>query len=223
MFEGPTTQSIIKRAQEKGLVYISIHDLRRFTKNKHHTADDTPYGGGEGMVLKPEPIFEAVESLEKGLVILLTPQGKLFNQKSAKELIENEHLIFICGHYEGVDERVKTGLVDLELSIGDYVTTGGELPCMVIIDVIVRLIPGVLGNLSSIINESFYEDMLDYPHYTRPQNFRGMEVPEILLSGNHGAIAKWRRNESIKRTVERRPELLEQKLGAGAEITSWPF
>ena len=217
MFRGPFEESIIKRAQEKGLIKIRIHNLRRWAIDKRGTVDDRPFGGGEGMVLRPEPIFNAVEELKgqkkNGKIILLTPQGTIFKQEKAEELAKLEQLILICGHYEGVDERVREHLVDEEISIGDYVLTGGELPAMVVIDATVRLIPGVLGKRESLKEESFgleYEEkrLLEYPQYTRPANFRGLKVPKILLSGNHQEIRRWRLEQSLRRTRERRPDLL---------------
>lgn len=209
-FDGPLKTSIINRAQTQKLVEINLHNIRDFARNKHHTVDDTPYGGGAGMVIKPEPIFETVESLKPGLVILLTPQGKVFNQNIAKSLSTQTHLIFICGHYEGIDERVILELVDLEISIGDYILTGGEIPCLVVIDTIIRLIPGVLGNLESLNSDSFANQILAHPQYTRPQNFRGLSVPEILLSGNHEKIRLWRKKQAMKKTLDKRPDLLEK-------------
>lgn len=211
MVKGPLEESILKRAQEKGLVKINVLDIRSFTHDKHRKADDAPYGGGVGMVLKPEPIFEAVESIKtrEARIILLTPQGKRFDQGMAKELAKKKHLVFICGHYEGVDERIK-GMVTDEISIGDYVLTGGELAALVVIDALVRLIPGVLGKEESILCDSFYSGLLDYPHYTRPEEYRGMRVPEVLLSGDHERIARWRRKEALRRTLKRRPDLLKE-------------
>ena len=210
MFDGFMTESIIKRALEKKKVEIRIHDFRNYSLDKHHKVDDTPFGGGNGMVLMPQPIFDAVEDLkeEDTFVILLTPQGKCYHQKMAYELKNKKHIMFICGHYEGFDERIRT-LADMELSIGDYVLTGGELPSMVITDSIVRLLDGVITE-ESHLQESFNENMLDYPVYTKPQNFRGMEVPEVLISGNHKKISEWRLQEREKRTRERRPDLLEK-------------
>lgn len=217
MFSGVFSSSMIKRAQETGAVEIRVIDFRSFSTDKHHTVDDTPYGGGSGMVLKPEPIFHAVESLlehrdgNKHPRILLTcPQGKLFNQEKAIELSREEHLIIICGHYEGYDERIRQHLVTDELSIGDYVLTGGELPAMVIVDAVVRLLPGVLGNERSAEEDSFRDGLLEYPQYTRPAGFRGWKVPEVLLSGHHARISAWRRKESLRRTLLRRPDLLEK-------------
>lgn len=228
MFRGPMDESILKRAVDKGLVQICVHNLRNFTKDKHRTCDDKPFGGGPGMVMKPEPIFEAVESIlghrTKGhirqghsksrrasgpRVILLTPQGKKFDQKMAQRLAKSKHLILICGHYEGVDERVAEFLATDEISIGDYITTDGELPAMVLVDCVVRLIPGVLGDKRSAIMESFREGLLDYPQYTRPAVFRRMEVPKELLSGDHETIRRWRAKEALERTKKRRPDLLK--------------
>ncbi len=217
MVKGPLKESILKRAQEKGLVKINVLDIRSFTHDRHRTADDAPYGGGAGMVLKPEPIFEAMESIKSKIknqkskikVILMTPQGKRFDQGMAKGLAREKHLVFICGHYEGIDERIKRMVTD-EISIGDYVLTGGELAALVVIDALVRLIPGVLGKEESIICDSFYSGLLDYPHYTRPGKYRGMRVPKVLLSGDHKRIARWRRKEALRRTLERRPDLLKE-------------
>lgn len=212
MFEGVLRESIIKRALEAKLVEIKLHDWRSFTHNKHKMVDDTAYGGGPGMILKPEPIFEVVESLEPGLVILLSPQGQVFNQTKAKELSRERHLILICGHYGGIDERVRIGLVNMELSIGDYVLSGGEIPALVVVDAIVRLLPGALGNSESVKEDSFYESpLLGYPHYTRPVNFRGMKVPEVLLSGHHERIRQWRKQQSLIKTQLNRPDLLEKE------------
>ena len=210
MFEGAFTESIIKRAREAGKVEINLINFRDFTEDPHLKVDDTPYGGGVGMVLTPQPIFDCVESLktEKSKVILLTPDGVQYKQRLAYDLSKEEHLILICGHYEGFDERIRT-LADMEISIGDYVLTGGEIPAMVLVDSIVRLIPGVI-NEGSHIEDSFNENnLLDYPTYTKPRVFRGMEVPEILLSGDHAKIDAWRREQSINKTKERRPDLLK--------------
>ena len=210
IFFGPFKESIIGRAIKQGLVEINAINLRQFTHDERGTVDDKPYGGGPGMLMKAEPLFEAVESLRRAesLVILTSPQGKRFNQQMAAELKERKHLIIICGHYEGVDERVRAGLVDLEISIGDYVLTSGNLAAMVMTDAMVRLLPGVLGCDESSVSESFSGDLLEYPQYTRPADFRGMTVPEVLLSGNHGEIASWRRQEALKRTRQMRPDLL---------------
>lgn len=213
MFTGPLDESIIKRARKKGLVEINIHNLRDFAHDKHKTVDDRPFGGGPGMLLKPEPIFEAVERLagEKTRVILLSPIGRIFNQSIARELAKCEHLLLICGAYEGFDERVREYLAHDELSIGDYILTNGALPAMVIIDAVVRLVPGVLGDEQSPLDESFMSGLLEYPQYTRPAEFRGMRVPEVLLSGNHEEIAKWRAEQARLRTLQRRPDLLRNQ------------
>ncbi|MGD0795043.1 MAG: tRNA (guanosine(37)-N1)-methyltransferase TrmD [Dehalococcoidales bacterium] len=214
MFEAPFSFGIFKRAIDNGLVELKVRNIRDHTHDKHHTADDAPYGGGAGMVLKPGPIFEAVEAAKEGGeeetdVILLTPQGRVFNQQVAQELAQKQHLVFICGHYEGEDERVREHLATDEISIGDYVLTGGELPAMVVIDAVLRLIPGVLGSEDSAREDSHAEGLLEYPQYTRPEDFRGWKVPEVLLSGDHAKIARWRREQSLRRTLERRPELLK--------------
>ncbi len=212
MFEGFKSESIIKRAIEEEKVSINTCNFRDFSKNKHKKVDDTPYGGGAGMVLMCQPIFDAVESLrtEKSKVVLLTPQGEKYTQEKAYELSKEEHLIFICGHYEGFDERVKT-ICDEEISIGDYVLTGGELPAMVLTDSIVRLVPGVIEE-ESHINDSFNNNLLDYPTYTKPRSFKGMNVPDVLLSGDHKKIDEWRLKEQLKITSERRPDLLNNKV-----------
>ncbi|MBN2187303.1 MAG: tRNA (guanosine(37)-N1)-methyltransferase TrmD [Dehalococcoidia bacterium] len=213
MFVSPFNQSIIKRAKEQELVDIVIHNIRDHTHDKHHTADDYPYGGGPGMVLKPEPIFEAIEATKQQInpgkvaIILLTPQGRLFSQQIAQELASHSHLMLICGHYEGVDERVHEHLATDEISIGDYVLSGGEPAAMVLVDAIVRLIPGVLGSQTSLNNNSHTGGLLEYPQYTRPQIYRGWPVPSVLLSGNHEEIARWRHQEAISRTAKRRPDL----------------
>jgi tRNA (guanine37-N1)-methyltransferase len=219
MFEGVFSSSILGKARDKGIVALNTVNFRDYSNNKHNAVDDYPYGGGGGMVLKPEPIFAAVEDLSihqesgqdpmKPRVILLCPQGAPFTQKKAEELSNEQHLVFICGHYEGYDERIRQYLVTDELSIGDYVLTGGELPAMVIIDSVVRLLPGVLGNEMSAVTDSFSTGLLEYPHYTRPAKFRDWEVPEMLLSGHHENVKRWRRKESLFRTLERRPDLLE--------------
>jgi len=211
MFEGPFNVSIIKRAKEKGLVNISIHNLRDYTTDKHRSVDDYPYGGGSGMVMKPEPIFRAVRALRKedSEVILLSPSGDLFNQKMAEEFAQKSHLILICGRYEGIDERVKT-IITREISIGDYVLSGGEIPAMVIVDAVVRLIPGAVGDPNSLREESFQWGILEYPHYTHPRDFEGLKVPEVLLSGDHEKIRRWRRKEALRRTLLRRADLLQK-------------
>ncbi len=218
MFQSPFSSSILKRAIEHELVSINIHNIRDHTHDEHHTADDYAYGGGAGMVLKPEPIFEAVESIKSDIkqevgmlpIILLTPQGRLFSQEIAYELSRCSCLMLICGHYEGVDERVREHLVTGEISIGDYVLSGGELAAMVVVDAIVRLLPGVLGSEASLQDDSHVSGLLEYPQYTRPAAYREWSVPQVLLSGNHAQIAKWRREQAIQRTLERRPELLDK-------------
>ncbi|MFC4409238.1 tRNA (guanosine(37)-N1)-methyltransferase TrmD [Chungangia koreensis] len=213
MFEGVFGSSILKKAQEKGAVELSVMDFRQFAVGKHNQVDDYPYGGGAGMVLKPEPFFSAVESLTEGRqkprVILMDPQGERFSQAKAEELAEEEELILLCGHYEGYDERIRQHLVTDEISIGDFILTGGELAAMTIVDSVVRLLPGVLGNEDSPVKDSFSTGLLEHPHYTRPADFRGMKVPDVLLSGNHAMIDRWREEQSILRTFERRPDLLE--------------
>lgn len=212
MLAGPLDVSIIKRARTTGLLDLQVHNLRDWTHDRYKTVDDRPFGGGPGMVLKPEAIFEAVESLarETTRVVMTTPAGRSFNQAVARELAQREHLLFICGGYEGVDERVHEALVDDELSIGDYVLTNGGLPAMVIIDAVTRLLPGALGDDESAADESFSHGLLEYPHYTRPAKFRGMKVPEILLSGHHAEIARWRAEQARLRTAQRRPDLLNE-------------
>jgi tRNA (guanine37-N1)-methyltransferase len=209
-FFGPFAESIIARAIENGKVEINCVDLREFTNDRRKTVDDKSYGGSPGMLMKIEPLFRAVESLknENSYVILMSPQGEPFKQKTAEKLLDKKHLIIICGHYEGVDERVRELLIDSEISIGDYVLTSGNLPAMVVVDAVTRLIPGVLGTDESSMSESFSDEgLLEYPQYTRPEEFRGMKVPDVLLSGNHGKIASWRHEESVKRTKRRRPDL----------------
>lgn len=210
MFSGPLDASIVGRARKNGLLNLRLQNLRQWTHDRHKTVDDKPFGGGAGMVLKPEPIFEAVESLadDKTHVILTAPAGRPFNQAIARDLAQKEHLLFICPSYEGVDERVCEALADDELSIGDYVLTNGGLPAMVIIDAVTRLLPGALGDDESARDESFSQSLLEYPHYTRPAEFRGMKVPEVLLSGHHAEIVKWRAEQARERTEKRRPDLL---------------
>lgn len=214
---GPLDESILKRGREKGLLQVTIRNIRDYTEDKHKTADDSPYGGGAGMVLKPEPIFKAFEAMkaeypgEKFLTILLSPQGRVFDQQRAEQLSEeNQRIVLLCGHYEAIDERVVQTLVDEELSVGDYVLTGGELAALVVIDAAARLLPGVLGDEESAYRDSFGDGLLDHPHYTRPAEFRGMKTPEVLLSGNHNLIETWRRRESLKATLQKRPDLLEK-------------
>lgn len=215
IFNSYSSESILKRAIERKIVEIKIHNLRDFTTDKHRVVDDYPYGGGPGMVMKPEPFFKAIEAIKKDGVprhtIMLSPQGKVFNQDIALRMAKTKtNLILICGRYEAIDERVREMLVDEEISIGDYVLTGGELPALVIIDTIVRLLPGVLGDERSKEEESFTWGLLDYPHYTRPPVYRGLMVPDVLLSGNHKDVALWRRKEALKRTIMRRPDLIEK-------------
>ena len=214
MFSSPFQESIVGRAIEKGLIQIRTINIRDFTLDKHQVADDAPYGGGQGMVMKAEPIARAIEWVKtenpSAWTIHLTPQGKPFNQKMAQELSSRSHLILLCGRYEGIDERVRKLFADEEVSIGDYVLTGGELAAMVLMDAVSRLLPGVLGSDRSAEEDSFFQSLLEYPQYTRPSNFRGMEVPEVLLSGNHAAISRWRRMEALRRTRMRRPDLLEK-------------
>ena len=214
MFKNPFDESMIKRAKEKGILKIELHDLRQFTHDKHRTVDDAPYGGGAGMVMKPRPLFEAVEKIKEEIdsssrVILLSPQGRPLNQEKVKELAKERVLIFICGHYEGVDERVREHLVDEEISLGDYVLTGGELAAMVVVDAVARMLPGVLGSEDSAREDSFYKGLLDYPQYTRPSDFRGWKVPSVLLSGNHQKVKEWRRKKMLEATLRKRPDLLE--------------
>ncbi|MGR3763838.1 tRNA (guanosine(37)-N1)-methyltransferase TrmD [Rossellomorea sp. NS-SX7] len=216
MFDGVFGESILKKANEKQAVTYNVVNFREYADNKHGQVDDYPYGGGAGMVLKPQPIFDAVESLTsenntKPRVILMCPQGERYSQAKAEELAKEEHLIFICGHYEGYDERIREHVVTDEISIGDYVLTGGELGAMVVIDSVVRLLPGVLGNVDSPILDSFSSGLLEHPHYTRPADFRGMKVPPELISGNHRLIEEWRERESFRRTYERRPDLLDKR------------
>lgn len=211
MFSSSFSQSIIKRAIDRQLVSIVIHNIRDYGLGKHQVVDDYPYGGGPGMVMKPEPLFEAVGSVKAEAevpIILLTPQGRLFDQKVADELAAQHRLVLICGHYEGVDERVREHLVTDEISIGDYVLSGGELAAMVVVDAVVRRLPGVLG--SEVEEDSHLDGLLEYPHYTRPPVYQGWSVPQLLLSGNHAQIAKWRREQSILRTLRRRPDLLNK-------------
>ncbi|WP_156324445.1 tRNA (guanosine(37)-N1)-methyltransferase TrmD [Bacillus sp. FJAT-27251] len=215
MFPGVLGHSILKKAAEKQAVSYNVVNFRDYADNRHQTVDDYPYGGGAGMVLKPQPIFDAVTDLvdkaesKKPRVILMCPQGESYTQKKAEELAREEHLIFICGHYEGYDERIREHIITDEISIGDYVLTGGELGAMVVIDSVVRLLPGVLGSEESHIQDSFSTGLLEHPHYTRPADFRGMKVPDILLSGNHKLIDEWRSKESLRRTYSRRPDLLD--------------
>ncbi len=219
--------SIIKRARERGLIHVRVHNIRDYTHDKHHMTDDTPYGGGGGMVMKPEPIFEAIETVlglnaeptqpkpESNIpIIMLTPQGRVFNQSIAQELSQHEHIVLICGRYEGIDERIREHLVTDEISIGDYVLTGGELPALILIDAISRFLPDVLGDPTGAQDDSHAMGLLEYPHYTRPPEFRGWKIPEVLLSGAHAKIDKWRREQALLRTFKKRPDMLEK-----AELT----
>jgi len=217
MFTGPIDVSIVQRARRTGLLDLRVHNLRDYTHDNYKTVDDRPFGGGPGMVLKPEPIFEAVEALSGGQtrVILMSPAGRMFDQNTARELSKEQELLLICGAYEGVDERVREALVDDELSIGDYVLTNGSLPAMVVIDAVTRLLPGALGDDQSPVDESFSGGSLEYPHYTRPAEYRGLKVPPVLLSGNHAEIEKWRREQARSRTRQRRPDLPGGKPDAG--------
>ncbi len=211
MFDGVLNQSILKRAREKEILQTETINFRDYADNKHHQVDDYPFGGGQGMVLKPEPIFNAMDAIDvtdETRVILMTPQGKPFDQKLAESLSKEKHLVFICGHYEGYDERIREKLVTDEISVGDFVLTGGELPAMVMTDAIVRLIPGVLSKQASHEDDSFSSGLLEFPQYTRPRTFNDMSVPDVLLSGNHAHIEQWRHEQSLKRTFEKRPDLL---------------
>ncbi|MFQ5872886.1 MAG: tRNA (guanosine(37)-N1)-methyltransferase TrmD [Dehalococcoidia bacterium] len=225
MFDGPFSESILQRARKSGLIDIQVHNIRDYARDKHKVVDDYPYGGGAGMVMKPEPIFEAVEDVKARIrqkqkekrntsdttpVVLLSPKGRVFNQKIAHELSQNDGLILICGHYEGVDERIRQHIATDEISLGDYVITGGELAAMVVVDAVARLIPEVLGSEESLENESHTDGLLQHPQYTRPPEYRGMKVPEILLSGRHQEIAQWRRRQSLLETLRKRPDLLER-------------
>jgi tRNA (guanine37-N1)-methyltransferase len=214
LLSSPLNNSIIKRAKKKKKVVIRAHDLRKYTHDRHKTIDDTPYGGGAGMILKPEPIFECIEALQKKRkydeVIYLTADGEKFNQTIANELSLKENLILLCGHYKGIDDRIRQTLITREISIGDYVLTGGELAAVVLVDAIVRLLPGVMGDSESMLNDSFQDGLLDAPFYTKPPEYRGLEVPEVLLSGDHKKIEKWRSEQRIKKTKQRRPDLLNQ-------------
>ena len=206
----PLSESIMKRAQENGALELRIHNLRDWTTDKHHVVDDAPFGGGQGMVMKPEPIFAAIESLQRpdSVTVLMAPQGKRFDQTVADEMSKEQHLIVLCGHYEGIDHRVVEHLADTEISIGDYVLTNGAIAAVVLVDAVVRLIPGVLGHNQSATDDSFRGGLLEAPQYTRPAEFRGWKVPEVLLSGNHAQIAAWRKEQALRRTRENRPDLL---------------
>lgn len=212
MFEGPLNCSLIKKALDKRLIEINIHDIRRYAVDKHRMTDDYPYGGGGGMVMKVEPVARALDDIvserETAHVVLMTPQGETFTQELAEELSRHPHIVLLCGHYEGIDERIREHLIDREISVGDYVLTGGELPAMILVDAVSRLVPDVLGNRESAVYDSFSIDLLEHPHYTRPQEYRGWTVPDILLSGDHKKIDEWRRRKSLERTYKRRPDLL---------------
>ena len=218
---GPLQASVLGRALQTGVASVRLHNIRDWATDKHQVVDDYPYGGGPGMVMKPEPLFAAVDAVrqegERGVVVLLTPQGELLSQPIVEELAAKPRLILVCGHYEGVDERVRTGLVDREISIGDYVLSGGELPALVLIDAVVRRLPGTLGSAESLLEESHSDGLLEYPQYTRPAEYRGMRVPDILLSGHHGEVARWRRQQRIVRTALRRPDLLDKACLSDAE------
>jgi tRNA (guanine37-N1)-methyltransferase len=210
LFTGFLNHGLILQSREKQILDVRVHDLRDFTHDRHRTVDDVPYGGGPGMVFKPDPIFEAIDAMRQpgGLVLLPGPQGERFNQKIAEELSSATQLIFICGRYEGIDERVSEAIVDSELSVGDFVTMGGELPSLLMVEAIARFVPGVVGRQESVTGDSFQEQLLDYPHYTRPEEYRGLRVPATLLSGHHEQIRKWRRKMALQRTLRRRPDLL---------------
>jgi len=214
MFQSPLNYSLLKKAQDKGLIQVSFHNIRDWAQDKHKMTDDAPYGSGCGMVMKVEPVEKALNAVRKQemdpLVVLMTPQGETFNQKIAAQLTEKNQIIIICGRYEGVDERIRQHLTDREISIGDYILTGGELSAMVLMDAVSRLVPGVLGNEQSVEGESFSQGLLEYPQYTRPAEYKGLKVPEVLLSGNHAEIEKWRKIESLRKTYKKRPDLLEK-------------
>jgi tRNA (guanine37-N1)-methyltransferase len=216
IFRGVFEFGIIRRAVEAGLIEINLHDLRDYTFDRHRQVDDRPFGGGAGMVMKPEPLFRALEAITHqatdATVVMLSPQGRLFTQRLAEELASRERVVLICGRYEGVDERVIEQLADDEISIGDYVLSGGEIPAMVVVDAVTRLIPGALGSSESAERDSFADGLLDYPHYTRPVEYRGLKVPDVLTSGHHGEIEKWRRRKAMEKTFSRRPDLLERRV-----------
>ena len=222
IFSGPLDHSILARAREAGILAVGVHDLRDYAEGKHRVTDEPPFGGGGGMVMKPEPIFAGVEAIRTrfgpGKAVLLSPQGELLTHRLARRLAGEEHLILICGRYEGVDQRVADHLADFEISVGDYVLTGGELPALVLVDAVARFIPGVIGDPSAPDRDSFEEGIFEGPQYTRPREFRGFPVPEVLLSGNHAAIEKWRREEGTRRTLERRPDLGKKKLTPGGGV-----
>jgi len=214
MFDAPLAEGVVARAVERGVLAVGVHDLRDFTTDRHRVVDDVPFGGGPGMVLKPEPLFEAVDAIrrahgEPDAVVLTSPQGRPFTQAEARRLQGLPHVVVLCGRYEGVDDRVRTHLATEEASIGDYVLSGGELPALVIVDAVARLVPGVVGDAESLVTESFARGLLDFPQFTRPATYRGWTVPDVLLSGHHGRIAGWRRREALRRTLEMRPDLLQ--------------
>jgi len=223
MFEGPFRESIIRRAQERRLVQIWVHDLRDYAEGKHQQVDDYPFGGGAGMILKPEPLFRALHALtdryrpEKPWIVFPTPQGTPYQQRHARDLCQKQHLIFLCGHYKGIDERVRNRFVDQEISVGDYVLSGGELPVMMIVDSLVRLLPGAIGDSDSSDTDSFEHGILDCPYYTRPEEIEGMKVPDVLISGHHANIELWKREQALAITRERRPDLLSKKSSTGDE------
>ena len=214
VFPGYLDTSILKRARERGLIEVQVHNIRDYAHDRHHTTDDTPYGGGGGMVMKPGPVFEAVETVlgeDPGCpVIMLTPQGRVFDQRVAQELSQHARLALVCGRYEGIDERIREHLITDEISVGDFVLTGGELPALIVVDAVSRLLPDVLGDPEGAIDDSHSSGLLEYPHYTRPPEFRGWGVPEVLVSGDHARIEKWRREQSLSRTFKKRPDLLEK-------------
>ncbi|MGI6188656.1 MAG: tRNA (guanosine(37)-N1)-methyltransferase TrmD [Clostridiales bacterium] len=216
MFDPMLSTSIIGRAVKNGVLNASVYNIRDFAKNKHKQVDDYPYGGGHGMIMAPQPLFDAIghvlsnSDADTGKVILMSPQGKVLNQEMARQLAQESHIVIVCGHYEGIDQRVIDKFVDIEVSIGDYILTGGEIPALVLIDCVARLVPGVLGNPESIQDESFSRGLLEYPQYTRPQEYEGYTVPEVLLSGNHREIERWRLKESLRNTLKKRPDLLKQ-------------
>ncbi len=216
MVKAPLAEGVVGRAIERGTIDLRVHDLREHTTDRHHVVDDVPFGGGPGMVLKPEPLFRAVEAIraqrgEPGAIVLTSPDGKRFSHREALRLRALAHIVVLCGRYEGVDERVRTHLASEEISIGDYVLSGGELPALVIVDAIARLVPGVVGDEASVSRDTFARGLLDFPQFTRPADFRGLTVPSVLLSGNHGDIERWRRREALRRTLDRRPELLTDR------------
>jgi len=215
MVEGPLAEGIIRRAMDRGVLDVQVHDLRDFTEDRHRVVDDMPYGGGPGMVLKPEPLFRAIDAIRERrgtpeAVVLMSPQGRRFCQADAERLSRRSHVVLLCGRYEGIDERVREQLATDEISIGDYVLSGGELPALVVLDAVARLVPGVVGDEQSVEDDSFARGLLDFPHYTRPASFRGADVPDVLVSGNHAAIRRWRKRQAVARTLDRRPDLLAQ-------------